>query len=251
MKQIIRICFVALLALTLVQVAGAQWQCLYVTLDIEADGNFTGDRTTGVGVIKEDMFVAMCTKLASYSYMIPYVNADSLLGRKYTYGYGTSGVYEVWTDGGFDQVTFLNAWTIKARPDSLVYIANNDADHNVLVYKYAKDTLSVVAPFPRQQTGANGIYGLDVDNNGCLRVYRYDSRSDGGPESLSSDKHLDTGRARGCAHYHHQSPGWRVQGDSSKCKRQCDFHFRLQKPKSHQVHGNAGNGIHACSGILL
>lgn len=168
MKQVVRICFVALLALSLAQVAGAQWQCLYVTLDGAANG--TLGRTTGVGVIKEDMFVAFCTRPNTYSYMIPYVNADSLLGRKYSYGDAASGMYEVWTDGGFDQVTFLNAWSIKARPDSLIYIANNDADHNVLVYKYAKDTVSVVAPYPRQQTGTNGIYGLDVDNNGYVYV---------------------------------------------------------------------------------
>ncbi len=173
MKPFVRICLVILLALSLAQVAGAQWECLYVTLDNSANG--TGNRTTGVGVIKEDMFVAMCTRPDTYAYMIPYVNADSLLGRKYFYGYGseaypTGTLYEVWTDGGFDQVTFLNAWTIKARPDSLIYIANNDADHNVLVYKYANDTLSVVDPFPRQQTGSNGIYGLDVDNNGYVYV---------------------------------------------------------------------------------
>ncbi len=88
MKTGVRICFMVLLALSLAQVAGAQWECLYVTLDNDTNG--TGNRTTGVGVIKEDMFVAMCTRPNTYAYMIPYVNADSLLGRKYTYGYGSA-----------------------------------------------------------------------------------------------------------------------------------------------------------------
>jgi hypothetical protein len=162
--------FVLLCALlaSVISVANAQWQCLYVTLDNEDNG--TGDRTVGVGVIKENMFVALCTRMNTYCYMIPYVNADSIQGRKYTYGYGTSGIYEIWTDGAFDQDSVKNAFTIRATSDSLIYIANNDPLHNVLVFKYAKDTVTVVDPFPRQETGGNGIYGLDVDGSGYVYV---------------------------------------------------------------------------------
>ncbi len=153
---------------TLAPHADAQWQCLYVTLDNSDNG--TGDRTTGVGVIRENTFVALCTRPDTYSYMVPYVNADSMLGRKNFFGYGTTGVYAIWTDGGFDQVTVNNVWSITARPDSTVYLASNDVDHNVLVFKFINDTMSVVSPFPRQQTGSNSIFGLAVDNNGYVYV---------------------------------------------------------------------------------
>jgi len=63
-----------------------------------------------------------------------------------------------------------NAFMIKAMPDSLIYVANNDPDHNVLVFKYTADTITVVSPFPRQQTGATSIFGIDVDNNGYVYV---------------------------------------------------------------------------------
>jgi hypothetical protein len=158
----------------------AQWKCLYVTLDTEDGG--TGDRTTGVGVIKEDMFVALCMRLNTYCYMIPYVGADSVNGRKYTYGYGQSGIYDTWTDGGFDQVIVNNAFAIKAMPDSLIYMASNDQDHNVLVFKYAHDTLTVAPPYPRQATGTNGIYGIDVDAQG--RVYVCNDTSAGRTDDI-------------------------------------------------------------------
>ena len=162
--------FGVLLALMLLMASSgwAQWKCLYVTLDAEANG--TGDRTTGVAVIKENTFVALCMRLDSYCYMIPYANADSINGRKISsYGYGNTGIYDVWTDGGFDQVTVKNAFAIKATPDSMVYMANNDIDHNILVFKFAADTMTIAPPYPRQATGTNGIYGIDVDQSG--RVY--------------------------------------------------------------------------------
>ena len=168
MRTLIRLLFLLVLVSTVAMLADAQWQCLYVTLDASLNG--TGDRTIGVGVIREDTFVALCTRPDSYSYMIPYVNADSVQGRKNFFGYGTSGFYTIWTDGGFDQVIVNNVWSITARPDSTVYVASNDVDHNVLVFKFINDTMSVVSPFPRQQTGANTIYGITVDNNGYVYV---------------------------------------------------------------------------------
>lgn len=168
MRALVRSLLLLAVVSTVASLAGAQWRCLYVTLDNSDNG--TGDRTTGVGVIREDTFVALCTRPDTYSYMIPYVNADSMVGRKNFFGYGTTGVYAVWTDGGFDQVTVKNVWSITARPDSTVYLASNDVDHNVLVFKFINDTMSVVSPFPRQQTGSNSIFGLAVDNNGYVYV---------------------------------------------------------------------------------
>jgi len=150
--------------------ANAQWECLYATWDDEVNG--TGRQVMGVGVIKENMFIALVTYRDQNCFMIPYVDADSGLGRKYYYGYSSAavGIYQVWTDGGFDQVPMNNAFMLKAMPDSLVYVASNDVDHNVLVFKYTGDTITVVPPFPRQQTGTNSIFGIDVDNNGYVYV---------------------------------------------------------------------------------
>ncbi|MBI5471613.1 MAG: T9SS type A sorting domain-containing protein [Ignavibacteriae bacterium] len=177
--------------LLVVLVAGssnAQWQCLYATYDDDAcpSNNATGHNTFGVGVIKQNMFVALVmTRLTDPSqaatrrcFMIPYVNADSTTGRRYTYGYQsqTNGIYQVWTDGAFDQIQMCNAFSIVATPDSFIYVANNnnpaissDAEHNILVFKYANDTIKVVPPYSRTSTSLNGVYGIAVD--GSKRVY--------------------------------------------------------------------------------
>ena len=90
MKNILLIC--TLFTLLLSTNADAQWRCLYATYD--DDGcptcNATGHNTMGVGVIKQDMFVALVMTRGARCFMIPYVNADSALGRRYTYGYGST-----------------------------------------------------------------------------------------------------------------------------------------------------------------
>ena len=171
MRTLLRFALLTFLISISVVVADAQWQCLYATWDEETNG--TGHQVLGVGVIHEDMFVALVSVRGARSFMIPYVNADSSSGRRYYYGYGTAttaGIYQTWTDGGFDQVIAKDIYKIKAMPDSLIYVASNDVDHNVLVFKYTNDTITVVDPFPRQQTGTNSIFGIDVDNNGYVYV---------------------------------------------------------------------------------
>lgn len=170
MKHVLPVTLLFILVLANVTPAPAQWHCLYATWDEETNG--TGHNTTGGGVIRENMFVALVMTRGVRNFMIPYVNADSALGRVYTYGYGgaTSNIYQVWTDGGFDEVQMFNAFALKATPDSFIYVANNDPDHNVLVFKYVDDTIKAVPPFPRQITGSNGIFGIDVDQNGYVYV---------------------------------------------------------------------------------
>lgn len=170
MKQVLLVTLLFILVLANATPGAAQWHCLYATWDEETNG--TGHNTTGVGVIREDMFVSLVMTRGVRNFMIPYVNADSALGRAYTYGYGgaTSNIYQVWTDGGFDEVQMFNAFALTATPDSFIYLANNDPDHNVLVFKYVDDTIKAVSPFPRQITGSNGIFGIDVDQNGYVYV---------------------------------------------------------------------------------
>lgn len=165
---------IAVLAVTLASTADAQWRCLYATYDDDScpTCNATGHNTVGVGVIKENMFVALVMTRGARCFMIPYVNADSALGRRYTYGYGstaTANLFQVWTDGGFDQVQLYNAFSIVATPDSFIYVANNDPEHNILVFKYVNDTITVVPPYSRTATSLTSIHGLALDAS--KRVY--------------------------------------------------------------------------------
>lgn len=124
--------------------------------------------------------------------MLPYVDADSMNGRRYSYGYGTSQIgnlYQVWSDGGFDQVQMFNAFAITATPDSFIYIANNnsatlnnDPDHNILVFKYTNDTITVVPPFSRTATGLTSVWGIAVDAN--KRVYVCNDTTSGQAQDL-------------------------------------------------------------------
>lgn len=176
MKTMIRVsCVMVLLMVTIIG-AQAQWQELYATYD-DPDSNGTGTNTSSVGVIHENMFIALCSPVTSgittSNYMIPYVNAFADVGRRYTYGYEVGGIFEVWTDGGFDNVQLENAFCLKATPDSLIYVANNDVNHNLLVFRYYNDTITVVpvnGVFPRTETGGQRIYAVDVDQAGYIYV---------------------------------------------------------------------------------
>jgi hypothetical protein len=150
--------------------AYAQWQCFYATWDNEANG--TGHNTTSVGVIQENIFVALVMTPDTRNYMVPYLNADSGFGRVNYFGYGsaTSGIYQLW-DGGFDQVFLNNARTIDATSDGKVFVANNDDNHNILVFQLnlSPDTLLADAPL-RIETGSNGIFGVHVSDSGYVYV---------------------------------------------------------------------------------
>ena len=170
--------FLPILISLLPVVTQAQWSVVYATND--ADTNGTGNRTMGVGVIHENMFIALITRYVNPSgtkanYMIPYVNADSILGRVYTYGYGTlsGGVYNVWSDGAFDQEPIENCQYIVATPDSFIYAPSNDANHNLFVFKYSADTIQTVpvnGVYPREETGMPSLYGVALDGKGDVYV---------------------------------------------------------------------------------
>jgi hypothetical protein len=151
----------------------SQWYCVYATYD-NADSNGTGNRTASVGVISEDLFIACVTRPGiNTSFLLPYVNADSAVGRLYSYGYGTSKLTDFqmgWVNPGdpFDSVAMSSAWFIHATPDSLIYVANNDPDHNILVFKFTGDT--IMGTKWRIVTGANPIFALDLDASGRIYV---------------------------------------------------------------------------------
>ena len=173
MKHMIRITLLAFVTAGVTVHATAQWRCLYATYDDETNG--TGNNTPSVGVIAEDIFVSLVLAPNLRNYMIPYVNADSAMGRVNFAGYfpaPPSGptVFQFWTDGVFDQVALSNAAKLVATPDSLIYVANNDVNHNALVFKFTGDTVTAVSPYLRQETGSNRIFGIAVDANGYVYV---------------------------------------------------------------------------------
>ena len=172
MRTLLRIALLAAALGIMAAPALAQWVCLYATYDDNADGNATGHQTTSVGAIAEDTFVALIMTPDTRNFMVPYVNADSALGRLYGYGYGsaTSGIFNVWTNYEFDNVVMKNAVKIATTPDGVIYVANNDDYHNILVFKLANDTVDTFSPYYRQETGSNPIFGIAVDQNGYVYV---------------------------------------------------------------------------------
>jgi len=180
MKQAVRWLVVGVALVGLSLPAQAQWQCLYSTYDdFNNYVNCVGDNVVSVGVIQENMFVALvydggATSLPIANYLVPFAGADSANGRVNFAGYDVPDVYQIWSDEGFDQVAMLNARQVVCTPDSMVYVANNDQEHNVLVFKFTGDTTKAVpnllGNYPRQITGDKTIYGIDVDANGYVYV---------------------------------------------------------------------------------
>jgi len=176
MKHVVHLVLLALLIIGLADTSQAQWRCLYATYDDDVNG--TGHNTMSVGVLGEDSFVALVMSRGIRSFLIPYVDADSAVGRLYDYGYGgaTADIYQIWTDGGFDQAQMLDAMQVVVGPDDYIYVSSNDANHNVMVFRFEDDTIKTVAVpgnptvFPRQETGSTSIYGLAVDDNGYVYV---------------------------------------------------------------------------------
>ncbi len=174
MRTMIRLAALLGIALLFIATASAQWVELYATYDTETNG--TTDNTAAVGVIKENMFVALIMN-AGECFMVPYVNADSAKGRVGVWPYNPpSGTYKFWDDGGFTQIQMNRAMHLVATPDSFIYVPNNDQNHNILVFKYKNDSISIVPRpgsdniFPRRETGLNGLSGIALDADGYIYV---------------------------------------------------------------------------------
>lgn len=147
------------------------WNCLYATIDDQP--NATGYNTPSVGVIKENTFVALVTDAAGtdpavsdFCYLVGYTNADSVNGRMGYYEYGSNIVMQ-WSSG-FDAVNMEYAFDIATTKDSLIFVANNDPDRNILVFKLSAD--SVISTEYRIATLADSLWGIDVDANGYVYV---------------------------------------------------------------------------------
>ncbi len=144
------------------------WSCDYATIDDEP--NSIGINCPSVGVIGENTFVALAYSTNGGSnFLVGYSNADSTNGRMGYYPYG-GGWHQDWI-AGFGKVTMMGAVSIAATPDSLIYVANNDPNRNILVFKMDQD--SVVSSKYRISTGTDSIWAVAVDGNGIVYVSVY------------------------------------------------------------------------------
>jgi hypothetical protein len=167
-----------------------EWGTDYVTLDDEPTANFTGYQTSSVAAVGPNRFVALVTQtppsLAELfnppgNYLVGYWDADSITGRvispingQQTFPfYAVAGQFTDW--GAFNQVTLKGAWQLARDNGGMVYVANNDLDHNILVYQIDAQGVTY-APY-RMETGTENIFGIDVDVNGYVYVVDYEGNA--------------------------------------------------------------------------
>lgn len=168
MKKLLLFSFLFLTVTGFAQVFNGTWKCDYATIDEQP--NSTGYNTISLGVVKPNHFVALCLRTSnSTSYLVGYKNADSVNGRMGYYNYAPAGYRMQWTSG-FDLVEMKNAMDIVATPDSLIYVANNDPERNILVFKMGAD--SVYSTQYRLATNADSLHAIDIDGSGRVYVSR-------------------------------------------------------------------------------
>ncbi len=185
MKKILVLLFV--LSMLLPFSLFSQWNTLLATQDDRPNG--PSDQVPSVAVINANTFVALVTRVVIpggqtdstwddvykrdsvvTNFLVGYSHATDFTGRMTTIpGYGSelNGNFMKWTSG-FDEVQLYRAYKIVGTSDSLVYVANNDPDHNILVFQLSPD--SVISTDYRMVTGSDDIMGLAVDDNGYVYV---------------------------------------------------------------------------------
>ena len=182
MKTALRFCSTLCCFLIITLSAQAQWNTILSTQDDTPNG--TGEQTISVAVINSHCFVALVNRpvvtfrttatddvfirdSTTVNYLVGYANATDLTGRIDRIPYDEAGLFSKWVSG-FDEISLYRANKIVASTDSLVYVANNDPEHNILVFKLTKDT--VASTDYRMKTGTADIQGLAIDNNGYVYV---------------------------------------------------------------------------------
>ncbi len=177
-KLILIVLFVLLLIPAFIIAQTNQWSTQYVTLD-EA-GNGTGDRTSSIAVVGPNSFVALVSRITDNNdifgtfdnnYLVGYFEADSALGRVAEQDYGPIGQFEGWISG-LDQVLLSGAWQIAGGNNSYVYVANNDGNHNILVFELTG--FGVLSTDFRMESGSENIFAIDVDTSGYVYVVDYE-----------------------------------------------------------------------------
>lgn len=150
------------------------WLPEYVTLDDGVSG--TGFLTASVAVISPNRFVALISAppaggtdifTSSENYLVGYWDADSVRGRLLDQEYAPFQQKEVW-QSGTDAIFFNGAWQITGGPENRIYVANNDENHNILVFQLSPN--GVIPEKYRISTGNENIYAIAVAENGYVFV---------------------------------------------------------------------------------
>lgn len=143
-----------------------EWGTQYVTFDDAING--TLNRTSSVAALGADDFVALVFRVTDdpslINYLVGYIGADSANGRL---GSPTGEEIGFW-EFNLDHVDFDYAVQIAGDSDNRVYVANNDVDHNILVFDLT--VFDVAASQYRMITGSDTIWGIEVDANGYVYV---------------------------------------------------------------------------------
>jgi len=181
---------VLLVGLPVLQAQTNEWATDYVILDDSNNG--TGDQTTSVAVFEPNRFVTIVAQTPSGNilenlfdcpgnYLVAYWDADSVNGRvnspingNFTEPfYNTGAQYTTW-EAGLDNVTFDGAYCLASGngAEKYVYVANNDAEHNILVFELGET--GVQATDFRMETGSEDIYEVAVDDAGYVYVLDFE-----------------------------------------------------------------------------
>ncbi len=172
-----------------------QWVTDYTVYDDGTNG--TGYQTSSVAAIGLNRFVSLVTETPDSpildnlfdppgNYLVGYWDADSSVGRvpspingmQITPPYSTSGLFTDW-EYILDKVTLKGAWQVAGDDNGYVYVANNDVDHNILVFQLKSSGVEST-PY-RMSTGSQNIWGIEVDTAGFVYVVDYkgtDSKTD-------------------------------------------------------------------------
>ncbi len=184
-KLIFLLFSIIILPLTMnAQTFDGEWECQYSTIDDQP--NATGYNTVSVAATGEDSFVAVVIRSSNSTYyLVGYKNADSTNGRlgSYPYGSGAAGLQTIWLNG-FDQVYLREALDIASYGD-LVFVPNNDAAHNILVFELKDDSIythPMRMMTPSDPFSPDSLWAIDVDNNG--RVYVTTQGTDTNPSKI-------------------------------------------------------------------
>ncbi len=175
MKHVTLLLLLLTAIITSSQTFDGTWRCAYATVDDPSFGNATGYNTISVAALEEDAFVAIVRRGSNNTnFLIGYRNADSTHGRLGIYDYGSSlaGTQMIWFNS-FDQVVMNEALDIAVfydgtTPSNKVVVANNDPDHNLLVFELGADSVYTVPM--RLKTGSEFIWGVDMSKNGYVFV---------------------------------------------------------------------------------
>ncbi|HEX9652463.1 MAG TPA: T9SS type A sorting domain-containing protein [bacterium] len=165
-----------------------EWSTQYVTFDDGVNG--TGDQTSSVAVVAPNRFVAIVAQsppspvldnLFSLpgNYLVGYWDADSADGRVPSLinkqmkhpDYNTDAQFTDWISG-LDEIRLAGAWQLASGKNNYVYVANNDQEHNILVFELTET--GVVSTDFRMTTGSENIFAIEVDTAGYVYVIDYE-----------------------------------------------------------------------------